>query len=1243
MPVNKDALLKDLQRRVKLLEIDLKQRVKNVPELADQLQAEHAAARTADRTAESFVAWRDATLTQAAAAWVLACTFVRFLEDNELIDEPLIAGAGERRELAADRRTRHFRTRHDETDRDYLYDCFTEVAKLPGMANLYDERHNPVWRIGISGDAAKELIQFWRSVVPETGELMHDFTDAEWDTRFLGDLYQDLSESVRKRYALLQTPDFIEEFILERTLLPALHEFGLKDTRMIDPTCGSGHFLLGGFRILFDRWQKKEPATNERDLVQRALDGVYGVDINPYATAIARFRLVIAALRESHIEKLHNAPAYRINLATGDSLLHGPRMTTAADSLSAHGEASKELEFEGEAEQLASQPGIGHAYASEDIDELNRILGQQYHAVVGNPPYITVKDASLSSLYRSRYKTCHRRYALSVPFAERFFQLSVGGELAKSTGFVGMITSNSFMKREFGKKLVEEFFPRVRLTHVIDTSGAYIPGHGTPTVILFGRDRLQAKGSVRMIMGSRGEPKTPDDPSNGLVWKAITSQVDLASSESEWISSEDVDSEQLATHPWNVSGGGATKLQVLLENGRIPMGETAISSIGFMAITGEDDALVVKRRLSSQVTYERHFVEGDTVRDWSESSGLAVYFPYKVSASSISVVDIEHTESWQPRLWTYRTTLKNRKMFGKFQEESGLLWHELRHVSEDRVVSNALITFAFVATHNHFALDRGGKVFNRSAPVIKLPEGATEADHLSLLGLLNSSTACFWMKQVFHNKGSTVDSKGARQTTDAFENFYEFTGTGLKKFPLPNDRPTSLATWLERLATDRQAHLPEQLASDLPMSCEEFDEHRDAALSLLQQMMMLQEELDWQCYQFYGVTDTALCIKSLLEQEIDAPMDVPGINLGERAFEIVMARRMVEGELETTWFERHGSTPITELPNHWSSDYRELVEKRIALIESDRNVQLIEQPEYKRRWNQESWDDQEKRALRSWLLDRMETDDYWQVVVPQTVRSLAEAAERDDDFCQVAELLEGRPDIDFFPLVESLVNGESVPFLAALRYKSSGLDKRAEWETTWELQRQEDVIDAEVAATFERLEGEDDESFEARLLTEQGITRSERMGAVPAPPKYKQADFVDAVCWRLRGALDVPKERFISYPHCSPSPQDGQLVGWAGWDHLQQATALATHVDTLANHHGWEPEQLKPALAGLAELLPWLKQWHGGLDPVHNQRMDEYFAQFLAAELQTHGLTEADVRAWKPPARTRTRQRRNTA
>jgi hypothetical protein len=80
-----------------------------------------------------------------------------------------------------------------------------------------------------------------------------DFTDPSWNTRFLGDLYQDLSEATRKRYALLQTPEFVEEFILDRTLTPAIHEFGYREVRLIDPTCGSGHFLLGGFHRLVDR------------------------------------------------------------------------------------------------------------------------------------------------------------------------------------------------------------------------------------------------------------------------------------------------------------------------------------------------------------------------------------------------------------------------------------------------------------------------------------------------------------------------------------------------------------------------------------------------------------------------------------------------------------------------------------------------------------------------------------------------------------------------------------------------------------------------------------------------------------------------------------------------------------------------------------------------------------------------------------------------------------------------------
>jgi len=121
----------------------------------------------------------------------------------------------------------------------------------------------------------------------------------------------------------LQTPDFVEKFILDHTLEPAIAEFGLKEVRIIDPTCGSGHLLLGAFHRLLDQWVRAEPATPECALVQRSLNSVYGMDVNPCAVAIARFRLLVAALQASGIKRLKDAPGFRINVAVGGSLLHG--------------------------------------------------------------------------------------------------------------------------------------------------------------------------------------------------------------------------------------------------------------------------------------------------------------------------------------------------------------------------------------------------------------------------------------------------------------------------------------------------------------------------------------------------------------------------------------------------------------------------------------------------------------------------------------------------------------------------------------------------------------------------------------------------------------------------------------------------------------------------------------------------------------------------------------------------------
>ncbi|GAT83614.1 DNA methylase [Streptomyces sp. F-3] len=553
--IDRKALLDDLKQQVKAVEVDLGKQVKALGEVEARLRAEYDQARKLGRTAATWNSWLDERITQVAVAWVLGTVFVRFCEDNRLIPEPYLTGPdGDRRELAEARYEAYVETEDDPTYRGWLEKAFDELGQGQAGRLLFDKRHNPLYQIPLSHDGARELVEFWRQR-DEAGVLVHDFTDPlnedgtkGWDTRFLGDLYQDLSEAARKTYALLQTPEFVEEFILDRTMNPAVREFGYEGLKMIDPTCGSGHFVLGAFRRLVRLWAEGQPGRDVHERVREALDSVHGVDINPFAVAIARFRLLVAAMAASGVRTLGEAAKYEwpIHLAVGDSLIKARQL---------------ELTLGGDEDGM-DDPLASFAYATEDVHEHPGILQQgRYHVVVGNPPYITVKDKQLNKLYKGLYNACAMQYALSVPFAQRFFELAKRGDSeGNGYGMVGQITANSFMKREFGTRLIEDYFAHeVELTEVIDTSGAYIPGHGTPTVILIGKRRAGGSRSttIRTVRSVQGEPSAPEKAEEGLVWNAIVEQIDKPGSVSQWVSVDDLDRKKyFSKQPWILADGG---------------------------------------------------------------------------------------------------------------------------------------------------------------------------------------------------------------------------------------------------------------------------------------------------------------------------------------------------------------------------------------------------------------------------------------------------------------------------------------------------------------------------------------------------------------------------------------------------------------------------------------------------------------------------------------------------------------
>src|SRR5690606_7590604 len=144
-----------------------------------------------------------------------------------------------------------------------------ELSRNPWTRELFALEHNLLWRIAPSVEAAKFLLEVFRG---DTDGFCFD----QPDTRWLGDLYQELNDGVRKDTARCQTPDFVGSFILDRTLTPALEKFGLEATTVLDPTCGTGHFLLDAFERLYQLWRTEHPELPSREAAARSLGAVHG-------------------------------------------------------------------------------------------------------------------------------------------------------------------------------------------------------------------------------------------------------------------------------------------------------------------------------------------------------------------------------------------------------------------------------------------------------------------------------------------------------------------------------------------------------------------------------------------------------------------------------------------------------------------------------------------------------------------------------------------------------------------------------------------------------------------------------------------------------------------------------------------------------------------------------------------------------------------------------------------------------
>ncbi len=254
-------------------------------------------------------------------------------------------------------------------------------------------------------------------------ELYHVFLCFHYPTAedLLGSLYQYyFDDESRKALGEFYTPKAVADCILNN----CGYESNLNVSKLIDPACGSGSFLIEAlYRFLQDA-EKSVSNLGWVSILDNLLKNrrIVGLDINPFACALARIRFMIELL-----------PYYFNALNENSDFAISKIPIFTADAL-----------------QIDSQ------VPQYDLDDFY----SSFDFVVGNPPYLDVKFLSKAqreyylgkSSAGKSYETATGRLNLYVLFLERAISPHIG--LLRENGKMGLILPTAFMVYSgYGKKI----------------------------------------------------------------------------------------------------------------------------------------------------------------------------------------------------------------------------------------------------------------------------------------------------------------------------------------------------------------------------------------------------------------------------------------------------------------------------------------------------------------------------------------------------------------------------------------------------------------------------------------------------------------------------------------------------------------------------------------------------------------------------------------------------------------------
>jgi N-6 DNA Methylase len=235
-----------------------------------------------------------------------------------------------------------------------IYECFTHETDLRTgqkyLFNFFDFKHIPI-----------ELIS----------AIYEEFMSEEDVTK---NIIIDNKAKGKRELGAYYTPQMLVEFVYNEVLpMPSKNDYNYK-LKILDPACGSGIFLVEGFKRIIERWKYSNNQTelSKETLSELLLNSIYGVEIHPEAIKITAFSLYLTFLH-------HMNPKEILRKVKFNPLVYWTKQEEA--------EQREEKKFGANLLQANTFIREGKKFKANPIEKVNSFFANKFDIVIGNPPW----------------------------------------------------------------------------------------------------------------------------------------------------------------------------------------------------------------------------------------------------------------------------------------------------------------------------------------------------------------------------------------------------------------------------------------------------------------------------------------------------------------------------------------------------------------------------------------------------------------------------------------------------------------------------------------------------------------------------------------------------------------------------------------------------------------------------------------------------------------------------------------